>query len=80
MIECIQQQFDEVLSQFREDPGSGLTGPFIHSAPKGNMHRGPFKEYAWMVGKDTVLKKTWTPDCGWRFFMIDATGGRTCST
>ena len=80
MIECTQQQFDEELSQFRDDPQSGLSGPFIHSAPAGNMFSGPFKEYAWMVGKDTVLKKIWTPESGWQFFMSDATGGVPCST
>ncbi|WP_372808587.1 hypothetical protein [Pontiella sp.] len=75
MSEYTQPQFEEVLGRFRADPGAGLAGPFVHSAPRGNMHRGPFKECAWSVGKDTVLKKTWTPDCGWRFFMRGATGG-----
>ena len=80
MIECTQQHFEEVLSQLRADPGSGLSGPFIHSAPRGNMHRGPFKEYAWMIGKDTMLQKVWTVEHEWRFFINDATGGRPCAT
>lgn len=80
MIECTQQQFEQLLKQLRDDPDSGITGPFIHSAPRGNMHRGPFKEYAWMVGKDTALKKVWIADLGWKFFISDANGGRPCST
>ena len=55
----------------RDNPQSGLSGPFIHSAPKGNMFRGPFRERAWMIGKQTVLKKAWTPESGWQFYRSD---------
>ncbi len=76
MKKCTQQEFEQQLKQLRNDSQSGLTGPFIHSAPKGNMHRGPFKEYAWMVGKVTMLKKIWTSEAGWLFYCNDAAGGR----
>lgn len=71
MTECTEQIFKQLLATFQDDPGSGLTGPFIHAAPVGNMFRGPFREQAWMVGKTVVLKKIWAPETDWRFF-IDA--------
>ena len=68
MIECTQQEFEQKLQQLQADKQSGLTGPFIHSAPKGNIFRGPFKERAWMIAKDVVLKKAWLPETGWKYF------------
>ena len=68
MNEYTEANFKQALEELQKDPQSGLTGPFIHSAPKGNMHRGPFSDYAWMIGKETVLRKAWTPETGWRFF------------
>ena len=68
MIECTRQEFEQQLTQLQDDHLSGLTGPFIHSAPAGNMFRGPFKEHTWMVGKDVVLRKTWSPEDGRKYF------------
>lgn len=68
MIMCSEQLFYLLLEQFRNDAQSGLTGPFIHAAPAGNMFRGPFREQVWMVGKTVVLKRVWTPESGWHHF------------
>ena len=76
MKNCTQQEFEQQLKQLQDDKQSGLTGPFTHSAPAGNMVRGPFKEEAWMVGKETVLMRTWTEEDGWLFFCLDETGGQ----
>ena len=76
MIKITNNEFGQQLKELQDDKQSGLTGPFIHSAPKGNMHQGPFKEQAWMVGPDTVLKKTWSPEAGWLFYCSDTAGGR----
>ena len=48
MKECTQQYFEEQLKELQNNPQSGLSGPFSHAAPKGNMFRGPFREHAWM--------------------------------
>lgn len=69
MDKCTQQEFEKRLDELRNDPQSGLTGPFIHSAPAGNMFRGPFRERAWMIGKKTVLMKVWTPETGWQYYQ-----------
>ncbi len=71
MNECSRQEFEQNLKQLQDDKQSGLTGPFIHSAPKGNMFRGPFREHVWMVGKDTMLKKAWTAASGWTYFCTE---------
>ena len=70
MKKCTQMEFEKQLRILQEDTQSGLTGPFIHSAPKGNMHRGPFRDYAWMIGKEAVLRKAWTPEDEWMFFSL----------
>lgn len=69
MKKCTEQYFEEQLKKLRNDPQSGLSGPFIHSAPAGNMFRGPFKEQAWMIGKKTVLMKAWAPESGWQYYQ-----------
>jgi len=68
MKECKKQEFEKQLKEFQNDPQSGLSGPFTHAAPRGNMYRGPFREQAWMRGKATVLKRVWTPDTGWQYY------------
>ena len=68
MIKTTQEQFEHQLQQLQDDKQSGLSGPFIHSAPKGNLHRDPFREYAWLVKKEIVLQKTWNQKDGWEFF------------
>jgi hypothetical protein len=74
MKECTQQEFESKLSQLRDDPQNGLSGPLIDSAPVGNVFRSPFKEYAWTIGNKTVLQKTWTSKDGWRFYSSDQGG------
>ena len=76
MMKYRQQIFEQWLKQLRDDKQSGLTRPFIHSTPIGNMHRDPFKKWAWMVGKDTVLMRTWSEEAGWHFFCLDGMGGQ----
>ena len=68
MKACSQPAFDAHLQALQNDPESRLTGPFIHSAPHGNMFRGPFREKAWMIGMETVLMTTWTPETGWHHY------------
>ena len=71
MIVCTQQQFEQKLQQLQMDKPSGLSGPFIHSAPKGNMYRAPFKEYAWTIKNRVVLQKNWNQKDGWTFLSSD---------
>jgi hypothetical protein len=71
MKKCTQQEFERQLKKLQEDKQSGLSGPFIHAAPRGNMFRGPFREQAWLIGKTTILKKVWAPATGWQFYRSD---------
>ncbi len=69
MMPCTEQMFNHLLEVLREDARSGLTGPFIHAAPAGNMFRGPFREQAWMIGRTVVLMRVWEPESGWRHYQ-----------
>jgi hypothetical protein len=51
------EQFNAALAAYQKNRPEGFSGPFIHSAPAGNMFRGPFEERAWMLGPKTVLIK-----------------------
>ncbi len=69
-------QFKGALAAYRENSTLGFTGPFIHSAPKGNMFHGPFEERAWMLGSETVLIKRRSGDGDWEYFASASdTGG-----
>lgn len=72
---CTQQEFELQLKELKADPASGLSGPFINSAPTGNAFSGPFKEYAWTIEKATVLMKKWSPAKGWNFYNSVIAGG-----
>lgn len=68
LTEVSEQKFNELLAAYQTAKPAGFSGPFIHSAPKGNMFSGPFKEEAWTIGTETVLQKSWLPADGWKFF------------
>jgi len=77
MIACTEQQFDALRKKYRQEEinrgsdykGPRFSGPYIHSTPKGDMFRGPFSEWAWVLGTETVLLKTQGgPADGWKYF------------
>ena len=71
MNKCTEIEFHQQHQQLKENGQSGLSGPFIDSAPAGNIFRGPFREFVWVIGQEPMLKKTWTPETGWQFFRKD---------
>ena len=68
MRPCTPEEFKTQLERLQNDPKSGLSGPFIHSAPAGNMFQGPFRMWAWQIGSETILKKTWSPETGEKYY------------
>lgn len=58
MIEITHKQFEHQLQQLQDDKEQGLSGPFIHPAPKGNMHSDPFRKYAWTIKGKLALQKS----------------------
>jgi len=53
MKRCDAKRFE--AERKRRCEGGNLSGPFIHSAPNGNVFRGPFAERVWLCGEKTVL-------------------------
>lgn len=68
------EQFNAALAAYQKNRPEGFSGPFIHSAPAGNMFRAPFEERAWMVGPETVLIKRQTENGGGEYFSA----GKEC--
>jgi len=54
-----KQRLADLKSQRKTDAAgcciAGLLGPFVHSAPRGNFHSGPFHKKAWTLKGETVL-------------------------
>ena len=74
MKQCTQKQFEKRLEQLWKDCRAELSGPFIHSAPAGNLFGGPFSRRVWTLGKRPVLERRWRPDEGLTFWMEGASG------
>jgi hypothetical protein len=55
LSEISEQEFNEILAIRQATPSLEVSGPFINSAPKGNMFSEPFRQSAWIVGERTVL-------------------------
>lgn len=81
MQECLnevkQDEFELALNALRSSGFSDISGPYVHSAPSGNMYYGPFRQSAWVAdGKTVLLKKEDLAAGGCSYFVSGALSER----
>lgn len=64
---CTKEEFDERMEICRN--AGALSGPFIHSAPRGNIFSKPFKKMAWTLNSETELMKQRSGEGNWEYYI-----------
>jgi hypothetical protein len=70
LTEVPQPQFETALKNFQKTV-PGFSGPFINSAPVGDMFTEPQRQSAWVIGNKTVLLKHENPLDGTVLYYAD---------